>query len=70
MEFDGIVLEAWSLWRSYRILEDTKLRKKVYAHSSLQGPNTAKAFWLKSWSGLALKLFKSLLEFTCLDSAP
>ncbi|CAM6104767.1 unnamed protein product [Calypogeia fissa] len=29
MEFDGIVLEAWTLWRGHRILEDTKLRKKA-----------------------------------------
>jgi hypothetical protein len=36
MEFDGIVLEAWSLWRSYRILEGTKLRKKVPAHFLLK----------------------------------
>ncbi|KAL2613898.1 hypothetical protein R1flu_025590 [Riccia fluitans] len=37
MQFDGIVLEAWSLWRGYRILDDPNLRQKALDFVKLLG---------------------------------
>ncbi|BBN17918.1 chitinase domain-containing protein 1 [Marchantia polymorpha subsp. ruderalis] len=37
MQFDGIVLEAWSLWRGYRLLQDSNLRQKALEFIKLLG---------------------------------
>lgn len=35
MEYDGIVLESWSTWAGYGVLQDPAMRNMVHEYSQL-----------------------------------